>query len=92
MLFDVRIFQLLVLARGICLWVFYTDQFALLSHLGSHQLCEDVVGPGSRFKGKHSLDSDEEDEEEDGDKSSKYNILASDDVEGLSYPFDCLHN
>ncbi|XP_029584281.1 CD2 antigen cytoplasmic tail-binding protein 2-like isoform X2 [Salmo trutta] len=46
------------------------------------KLCEDVVGPGSRFKGKHSLDSDEEDEEEDGDKSSKYNILASDDVEG----------
>lgn len=91
MLFDVRIFQLLVLARGICLWVFYTDQFAL-SHLGSRQLCEDVVGPGSRFKGKHSLDSDEEDEEDDGDKSSKYNILASDDVEGLSYQFDCLHN
>ena len=80
-----------MLARGICLRVFYTDQFAL-SHLGSRQLCEDVVGPGSRFKGKHSLDSDEEDEEEDGDKSSKYNILASDDVEGLSYPFDCLHN
>ncbi|XP_055753994.1 CD2 antigen cytoplasmic tail-binding protein 2-like [Salvelinus fontinalis] len=46
------------------------------------KLCEDMVGPGSRFKGKHSLDSDEEDEEEDGDKSSKYNILASDDVEG----------
>nr|XP_046161928.1 CD2 antigen cytoplasmic tail-binding protein 2-like [Oncorhynchus gorbuscha]XP_046161929.1 CD2 antigen cytoplasmic tail-binding protein 2-like [Oncorhynchus gorbuscha] len=44
------------------------------------KLCEDVVGPGSRFKGKHSLDSDEE--EDDGDKSSKYNILASDDVEG----------
>nr|XP_029492528.1 CD2 antigen cytoplasmic tail-binding protein 2-like [Oncorhynchus nerka] len=43
------------------------------------KLCEDVVGPGSRFKGKPSLDSDEE---EDGDKSSKYNILASDDVEG----------
>ncbi|XP_045141822.1 CD2 antigen cytoplasmic tail-binding protein 2 [Echinops telfairi] len=37
-------------------------------------------GPGSRFKGKHSLDSDEEDEEEEG--SSKYDILASEDVEG----------
>ncbi|XP_038619126.1 CD2 antigen cytoplasmic tail-binding protein 2 [Tachyglossus aculeatus] len=37
-------------------------------------------GPGSRFKGKHSLDSDEEDEEED--ESSKYDILASEDVEG----------
>ncbi|XP_008822081.1 CD2 antigen cytoplasmic tail-binding protein 2 isoform X1 [Nannospalax galili] len=36
-------------------------------------------GPGSRFKGKHSLDSDEEDEEEG---SSKYDILASEDVEG----------
>ncbi|XP_064843738.1 CD2 antigen cytoplasmic tail-binding protein 2-like [Oncorhynchus masou masou] len=54
------------------------------------KLCEDVVGPGSRFKGKHSLDSDEEDEEEDGDKSSKYNILASDDVEGQEGPtIDC---
>lgn len=37
-------------------------------------------GPGSRFKGKHSLDSDEEDDEEEG--SSKYDILASEDVEG----------
>uniref|UniRef100_F7AQ76 Uncharacterized protein n=1 Tax=Monodelphis domestica TaxID=13616 RepID=F7AQ76_MONDO len=37
-------------------------------------------GPGSRFKGKHSLDSDEEDDDEDG--SSKYVILASEDVEG----------
>nr|XP_017527600.1 CD2 antigen cytoplasmic tail-binding protein 2 isoform X3 [Manis javanica] len=35
-------------------------------------------GPGSRFKGKHSLDSDEEEEE----GSSKYDILASEDVEG----------
>ncbi|XP_034566994.1 CD2 antigen cytoplasmic tail-binding protein 2 [Notolabrus celidotus] len=43
--------------------------------------CEAVAGPGSRFKGKHSLDSDEEDEGEE-DKSSKYDILASDDVEG----------
>uniref|UniRef100_A0A146ZXW5 CD2 antigen cytoplasmic tail-binding protein 2 n=1 Tax=Fundulus heteroclitus TaxID=8078 RepID=A0A146ZXW5_FUNHE len=42
---------------------------------------EAVSGPGSRFKGKHSLDSDEED---DGDaaESSKYNILDTDDVEG----------
>ncbi|XP_015414881.1 PREDICTED: CD2 antigen cytoplasmic tail-binding protein 2 isoform X1 [Myotis davidii] len=37
-------------------------------------------GPGSRFKGKHSLDSDEEDDDEEG--SSKYDILASEDVEG----------
>ncbi|XP_047428566.1 CD2 antigen cytoplasmic tail-binding protein 2 [Mugil cephalus] len=43
--------------------------------------CEAVSGPGSRFKGKHSLDSDEEDEGEDTN-SSKYDILASDDVEG----------
>ncbi|XP_060029040.1 CD2 antigen cytoplasmic tail-binding protein 2 isoform X2 [Erinaceus europaeus] len=39
-----------------------------------------VGGPGSRFKGKHSLDSDEEDDDEEG--SSKYDILASEDVEG----------
>ncbi|XP_059203206.1 CD2 antigen cytoplasmic tail-binding protein 2 [Centropristis striata] len=44
--------------------------------------CEAVSGPGSRFKGKHSLDSDEEDEGEDSKSSSKYDILASDDVEG----------
>ncbi|XP_071387208.1 CD2 antigen cytoplasmic tail-binding protein 2 [Centroberyx affinis] len=43
--------------------------------------CEAVSGPGSRFKGKHSLDSDEEDEGDDKE-SSKYDILASDDVEG----------
>uniref|UniRef100_A0A3Q2CV78 CD2 antigen cytoplasmic tail-binding protein 2 n=2 Tax=Cyprinodon variegatus TaxID=28743 RepID=A0A3Q2CV78_CYPVA len=42
---------------------------------------EAVSGPGSRFKGKHSLDSDEEDEG-DGAESSKYNILDTDDVEG----------
>ncbi|XP_066498478.1 CD2 antigen cytoplasmic tail-binding protein 2 [Hoplias malabaricus] len=41
-----------------------------------------VSGPGSRFKEKHSLDSDEEDEGEDRDDNGKYNILASDDVEG----------
>ncbi|CDQ76281.1 unnamed protein product [Oncorhynchus mykiss] len=42
------------------------------------KLCEDVVGraPGSRGNILWT------DEEEDGDKSSKYNILASDDVEG----------
>uniref|UniRef100_A0A1A7Y7L0 CD2 antigen cytoplasmic tail-binding protein 2 n=1 Tax=Iconisemion striatum TaxID=60296 RepID=A0A1A7Y7L0_9TELE len=43
--------------------------------------CETVSGPGSRFKGKHSLDSDEEDDGEDTHKS-KYNILDNDDVEG----------
>ncbi|XP_053194493.1 CD2 antigen cytoplasmic tail-binding protein 2 [Scomber japonicus] len=43
--------------------------------------CEAVSGPGSRFKGKHSLDSDEEDEGEET-QTSKYDILASDDVEG----------
>ena len=47
------------------------------------QICEGVSGPGSRFKGKHSLDSDEEDEGDDSE-SSKYEILASDDVEGMS--------
>lgn len=41
-------------------------------------------GPGSRFKGKHSLDSDEEDDDDEG--SSKYDILASEDVEGKLYP------
>ncbi|XP_074641708.1 CD2 antigen cytoplasmic tail-binding protein 2 homolog [Tubulanus polymorphus] len=33
----------------------------------------------SRFKGKHSLDSDEED---DGPDDEKYNVLADDDIEG----------
>lgn len=47
------------------------------------QSCEPLSGPGSRFKGKHSLDSDEEDEGDDT-HSSKYDILASDDVEGTS--------
>ncbi|KAI4887705.1 hypothetical protein NFI96_025026 [Prochilodus magdalenae] len=46
------------------------------------QMYDGVSGPGSRFKEKHSLDSDEEDEGEEGENSSKYNILASDDVEG----------
>ncbi|KAM4698414.1 CD2 antigen cytoplasmic tail-binding protein 2 [Rhinophrynus dorsalis] len=47
------------------------------------QFPEVVGGPGSRFKGKHSLDSDEEDEEDEetGD-SAKYNMLAPEDVEG----------
>ena len=39
-----------------------------------------VGGPRSCFKGKHSLDSDEEEEEDEG--SSKYDMLASEDVEG----------
>ncbi|MGH0165194.1 UNVERIFIED_CONTAM: hypothetical protein FKN15_048319, partial [Acipenser sinensis] len=38
-------------------------------------------GPGSRFKGKHSLDSDEEDEGDEGG-SKKYDILDCDDIEG----------
>lgn len=49
--------------------------------LPTKKTVEAVTGPGSRFKGKHSLDSDEEDEGEET-KSSKYDILASDDVEG----------
>lgn len=52
------------------------------------QNCEATSGPGSRFKGKHSLDSDEEDEGEDTN-SSKYDILASDDVEGMSCLLNC---
>lgn len=53
----------------------------------SSQLVDPVAGaggPGSRFKGKHSLDSDEEDDDEEG--SSKYDILASEDVEGELFP------
>ncbi|KAF7660559.1 hypothetical protein LDENG_00279890 [Lucifuga dentata] len=49
--------------------------------LPNKKSCEAVSGPGSRFKGKHSLDSDEEDEGDDTN-SKKYDILASDDVEG----------
>ncbi|XP_069507757.1 CD2 antigen cytoplasmic tail-binding protein 2 isoform X2 [Ambystoma mexicanum] len=42
-----------------------------------------VTGPGSRFKVKHSLDSDEEeDEDEGGGDSNKYDILNVEDVEG----------
>ncbi|KAI3359529.1 hypothetical protein L3Q82_013921, partial [Scortum barcoo] len=56
-------------------------EFDMEDELPNKKSCEAVSGPGSRFKGKHSLDSDEEDE---GDEtgSSKYDILASDDVEG----------
>ncbi|KAJ1126148.1 hypothetical protein NDU88_004557 [Pleurodeles waltl] len=43
-----------------------------------------VSGPGSRFKVKHSLDSDEEDDDDDegGNDSTKYDILNAEDVEG----------
>ncbi|CAJ1076328.1 CD2 antigen cytoplasmic tail-binding protein 2 [Xyrichtys novacula] len=58
-----------------------TGEFDLDADLPNKQSCEAVSGPGSRFKGKHSLDSDEEDDGDDG-KTSKYDILASDDVEG----------
>ncbi|KAG5194047.1 hypothetical protein JEQ12_020408 [Ovis aries] len=40
-----------------------------------------VGGPGSRFEGKHSLDSDEK-EKNDDEGSSKYDVLASEDVGG----------
>ncbi|XP_026217921.1 CD2 antigen cytoplasmic tail-binding protein 2 [Anabas testudineus] len=56
-------------------------EFDLEDDLPNKKSCDVVSGPGSRFKGKHSLDSDEEDEGEDTN-SSKYDILASDDVEG----------
>ncbi|XP_044037030.1 CD2 antigen cytoplasmic tail-binding protein 2 isoform X2 [Siniperca chuatsi] len=56
-------------------------EFDLDDDLPNKKSCEAVSGPGSRFKGKHSLDSDEEDEGDDTN-SSKYDILASDDVEG----------
>ncbi|XP_046893662.1 CD2 antigen cytoplasmic tail-binding protein 2 isoform X3 [Hypomesus transpacificus] len=65
-------------------------ELAVADELPKKKICEDVSGPGSRFKGKHSLDSDEEDDEEDSEKTSKYNILASDDVEGQeSATIDC---
>ncbi|XP_062387849.1 CD2 antigen cytoplasmic tail-binding protein 2 [Sardina pilchardus] len=53
-----------------------------LDDVPKKKICEGVSGPGSRFKGKHSLDSDEEDEGEDGDTGNNYNVLDSDDVEG----------
>ncbi|KAM3863957.1 CD2 antigen cytoplasmic tail-binding protein 2 [Diretmus argenteus] len=56
-------------------------ELELEEDLPNKKICEVASGPGSRFKGKHSLDSDEEDEEDDT-KTSKYDILASDDVEG----------
>uniref|UniRef100_A0A8C5Q2T2 CD2 antigen cytoplasmic tail-binding protein 2 n=1 Tax=Leptobrachium leishanense TaxID=445787 RepID=A0A8C5Q2T2_9ANUR len=47
------------------------------------RLPDAVGGPGSRFKGKHSLDSDEEDDDDEGSgDSAKYNMLAPEDVEG----------
>ncbi|KAL7850077.1 hypothetical protein SRHO_G00194260 [Serrasalmus rhombeus] len=57
-------------------------EFNLDDDLPKKKVYDAVSGPGSRFKEKHSLDSDEEDEGEDGENDSKYNILASDDVEG----------
>lgn len=42
-----------------------------------------VGGFGSRFKGKYFLDSDEEEDEEEG--FSKYDILVLEDVEGELY-------
>ncbi|XP_034450106.1 CD2 antigen cytoplasmic tail-binding protein 2 [Hippoglossus hippoglossus] len=56
-------------------------ELELEEDLPNKKSCEVVTGPGSRFKGKHSLDSDEEDEGE-VKNSSKYDILASDDVDG----------
>ncbi|KAK9534788.1 hypothetical protein VZT92_007211 [Zoarces viviparus] len=62
------------------------EEIELDDELPNKKICEAVSGPGSRFKGKHSLDSDEEDEGEEKKSSSsssnKYDILASDDVEG----------
>ncbi|XP_028841642.1 CD2 antigen cytoplasmic tail-binding protein 2 [Denticeps clupeoides] len=57
-------------------------EFGLDEEAPKKKVCEVLSGPGSRFKGKHSLDSDEEDEGEDGNADSKYNILDSDDVDG----------
>ncbi|XP_076609650.1 CD2 antigen cytoplasmic tail-binding protein 2 [Chaetodon auriga] len=56
-------------------------EFDLDDDLPNKKSCEVISGPGSRFKDKHSLDSDEEDDAHDT-HSSKYDILASDDVEG----------
>ncbi|KAL4658212.1 CD2 antigen cytoplasmic tail-binding protein 2 [Arapaima gigas] len=58
------------------------DEFNLEEELPKKKICENVSGPGSRFKGKHSLDSDEEDEGKEGEDGSKYEILTSEDVEG----------
>ncbi|XP_054615928.1 CD2 antigen cytoplasmic tail-binding protein 2 [Dunckerocampus dactyliophorus] len=56
-------------------------EVGLEDEVPNKKTCEVVSGPGSRFKGKHSLDSDEEDDGEDTE-SSKYDILANDDVDG----------
>ncbi|XP_026991278.2 CD2 antigen cytoplasmic tail-binding protein 2 isoform X1 [Tachysurus fulvidraco] len=58
------------------------EEFSLDDEVPKKKMYDEVSGPGSRFKEKHSLDSDEEDEGEEGEKNSKYNILASDDIEG----------
>lgn len=58
------------------------EEISLDDEVPTKKTYDEVSGPGSRFKEKHSLDSDEEDEGEDGEKNSKYNILASDDIEG----------
>ncbi|KPP61919.1 CD2 antigen cytoplasmic tail-binding protein 2-like [Scleropages formosus] len=57
-----------------------SDEFTLEEDIPKKKICESVNGPGSRFKEKHSLDSDEEDEGEG--ENGKYEILANDDVEG----------
>ncbi|XP_055007167.1 CD2 antigen cytoplasmic tail-binding protein 2, partial [Boleophthalmus pectinirostris] len=57
-----------------------SGEFEIEDDLPTKKSVEALTGPGSRFKGKHSLDSDEEDEGEES--SSKYDILADDDVEG----------
>ncbi|KAJ0000938.1 hypothetical protein NQD34_005958 [Periophthalmus magnuspinnatus] len=57
-----------------------SGEIEIEDELPTKKSVEAVSGPGSRFKGKHSLDSDEEDEVEES--SSKYDILADDDVEG----------
>ncbi|XP_051573678.1 CD2 antigen cytoplasmic tail-binding protein 2-like [Myxocyprinus asiaticus] len=57
-------------------------EITLEEDVPKRKMVDGVTGPGSRFKEKHSLDSDEEDEEKDIENSSKYDILASDDVEG----------
>ncbi|NP_957255.1 CD2 antigen cytoplasmic tail-binding protein 2 [Danio rerio] len=58
------------------------SEITLEEEIPKKKMVDGLTGPGSRFKEKHSLDSDEEDEVEDVDNSSKYDILASDDVEG----------
>ncbi|TNN70059.1 CD2 antigen cytoplasmic tail-binding protein 2 [Liparis tanakae] len=61
-------------------------ELELAEDLPNKKTCEPVSGPGSRFKGKHSLDSDEEDDAEETKSTDKYEILASDDVEGQEGP------